>query len=144
MANPNQVNDAHEMQAGANKEWLNRKQEEWIVKWEARAMMKDLMAEVANPFAISQEQGEQYADSGQTMSDATVSDKEVLASCDADGNGVIKGLKERGCEIKMGNEVLKKEIAADKKEIEASKAQIEANKAEIEKIRQRLINKTSN
>ncbi len=129
MTNPNQVNDAHEMQAGANKEWLNRKQEEWIVKWEARAMMKDLMAEVANPFAISQEQGEQYADSGQTMSDATVSDKDLLWACDADWSGDIKGRNEAICKHNFKMDKSKAEISADK-------ADIAKIKAETEKLRQ--------
>ena len=106
---------------------------------EARALMKDLMAEVANPFSFTENQGKKplhYADSGQFMSDATVSDKELLASCDTNGDGVIKGLKERGCEAKLETEVIKKDTEATKKDIEATKKR-------VEQLRQNILDKVS-
>ena len=55
-------------------------------------------------------------DSG-IKADTAVTDKELLAACDINGDLVIKGLKERSYEMELD----KKEIAADKKETEKLK-----------------------
>lgn len=95
-----------------------------IEKWNAssKSSLAALKQEIAlNPFAISQEQGQQYADSRQTMSDVTVTDKEVLWACDTDWSGDIKGRNEAIC---------KHNFTMDKR-----KAKIEKNYAEIEKLK---------
>lgn len=58
---------------------------------------------------------------GETKSAASVTDKELLAACDANGDSVLKGRDETKCKIRFGIEADKKEIEAIKKETEKLK-----------------------
>ena len=68
-----------------------KKQQENIVKWEARSNMKELITNVSfNPFTISQQQWEQYTQSNEIITDTSL---EKSASSTSKGGGGIDSKK---------------------------------------------------
>ncbi|MDD2871851.1 MAG: hypothetical protein PHS49_07725 [Candidatus Gracilibacteria bacterium] len=107
----------------------NIQKDKGLVHGEAILGMKNLIADISkNPFAISQKQGPQYADNGEIMNDGV--------NCDINGDGVIKGPKERVCQIKAENQ----QLDAKKEQLDAKKEQLDAKKEQLDSDIQQLNN----